>query len=789
MSASLGRLGRFSPLYCGVALALSAHSGAALSDEQQELEKIVVTGQKIDRSLQETPTSVAVITAAAMEKENIQDFYDITMRTPNVTGDASTGYRIRGIDSYTITGGGNGGLARIYVDGAALSEDMTAAGAFSTWDTQQVEVLRGPQSTLQGRSALAGAVVVKTREAEHTPSGKARVIFGQNGEQQAAVAFGGSLIKDELAFRIAAEHKQQDGEIYNPVLNKTMDDKESDFVRVNLAYTPSAMTELTARLSYTNFSSENGTLFQSNSSPDPKYSTDDLFANRYLFINTDAFTENESDRWVLNVDYDLSAQWQVTYTGSYSDSNYTRLNDSDFGIAKSDVWQQTNDDKRRGHELKFTYSGDKLSGIFGAFVANDDRNMTTDSQISYGFAETGVREQLIAQFTQLGLPAEAMADQVIGIYRAAGADPVLVNGATNPIEEVENQAIFGDFVYQINDQWSVFGGARWDKETRANSSVASQTLAPETTLPDPQGFAQNPLMAQLITGVNQLIVANAQRASGVQPRAEESFTTFLPKIGSTLQFNDDMSVSLSYQKGYRSGGLGVNTTSNEIYTYDPEYTHNYELSLRSTWLDETLVFNANAFYIDWRDQQVRVQLSGNLFDLEVVNAGKSEVKGFETSLDYAWSDTVKVFAGLGYAKTEITAFEFNRSEVVTGDDFVGRAFPKSPNWTANLGVDYDSGTGWLANINVNYQDGAKQFAAPVYQSVDENGDRVLDDPEIPGRTIVNARVGYKPADWGVFLTVDNLLDREYINSQGSRRWNYVELGQQRQVALQLEYSF
>ncbi|MCG7550835.1 TonB-dependent receptor [Pseudoalteromonas sp. Of7M-16] len=788
MSSSLGRLVGLSPLYCGIALALGAHSGATLADEQ-ELEKIMVTGQKIDRSLQETPTSVAVLTAAKMEKENIQDFYDITMRTPNVSGDPSTGYRIRGIDSYTITGGGNGGLARIYVDGAALSEDMTAAGAFSTWDLQQVEVLRGPQSTLQGRSALAGAVVVKTRDAEHTASGKARVIYGQNGQQQAAVAFGGSLIEDELAFRVAAEHKQRDGDIYNPLLNKTMDDKESDMVRVNLAYTPSAMKALTARLSYSNFSSENGTLFQSNVSPDAKYPINDLYEQRYLFINTDAYTENDAQRWVMNLDYDLSAQWLVSYTGSYSDSDYIRLNDSDFGIAKSDVWQQTNDDKRRGHEVKFTYSGDKLSGIFGVFVANDDRNMTTDSQISYGFAETGVKDQLVAQFTKLGLPAEALANQVIGIYQAVGADPVLVNGATNPIEEVENRAVFADFVYQINDQWSVFGGARWDKETRANSSVASQKIAPETVLPNPQNFAQNPQMAQLIGGVNQLIVANAERASGEQPRAEESFTSFLPKLGATHHIDEAMSVSLSYQKGYRSGGLGVNTTKNKIYTYDPEYTHNYELSWRSTWLDDTLVLNANAFYIDWREQQVRVQLSGNLFDLEVVNAGKSEVKGFETSAEYAWSDTIQLSAGVGYAKTEITEFEFNDSNVVTGDDFVGRAFPKSPNWTANLAIDYDSGTGWLANMNMNYQSSAKQFAAPVYQNLDANGQRVLDDPEIPSRTIVNARVGYQPENWGVFLSVNNLLDKDYLNSKGSRRWNYVELGQEREVALQLEYSF
>ncbi|MDK2598104.1 TonB-dependent receptor [Pseudoalteromonas obscura] len=65
----------------------------------------------------------------------------------------------------------------------------------------------------------------------------------------------------------------------------------------------------------------------------------------------------------------------------------------------------------------------------------------------------------------------------------------------------------------------------------------------------------------------------------------------------------------------------------------------------------------------------------------------------------------------------------------------------------------------------------------------------MDYLEIPSRTIVNARVGYQPENWGVFLSVNNLLDKDYLNSKGSRRWNYVELDQEREVALQLEYSF
>jgi outer membrane receptor protein involved in Fe transport len=90
-----------------------------------------------------------------------------------------------------------------------------------------------------------------------------------------------------------------------------------------------------------------------------------------------------------------------------------------------------------------------------------------------------------------------------------------------------------------------------------------------------------------------------------------TYQAFLPKGGLSWEVAPDKTVSAIVQRGYRSGGNGINPGRAQALTYDPEYTWNYELSLRTQWLDRRLTLNANAFYIDWTDQQVNVQLSEN----------------------------------------------------------------------------------------------------------------------------------------------------------------------------------
>ncbi len=224
-----------------ITLAILFSSSAIAEDSNKDkslegIEKIVVTGHKIDRSLQETPTSVAVVTAKQIEEQQLYDFYDVIESTVNVTGDFGADFAIRGINSFNVSGGGNSFLTSVYLDGAPLPEKLISQGGFSTWDASQVEFLRGPQSTLQGRNALAGAVVVNTYEPTYEWQGKGRLIIGENGQQEAAIAFGGTLVEDQVAFSFSGETRDFDGFNENTTRNEHSDFYNNEFYLLKVLF-------------------------------------------------------------------------------------------------------------------------------------------------------------------------------------------------------------------------------------------------------------------------------------------------------------------------------------------------------------------------------------------------------------------------------------------------------------------------------------------------------------------------------------------------------------------------
>ena len=200
-------------LTLGGAHAAKAEVAAA---DATEVEGIVVTGEKAARSLQETTTSVAVTTAEKIERENVVNFFDIVQRTANVSETyGPSGFTIRGISNTNVSGGGAGGLATVYVDGAAIPERGLNGGPLDMWDIGQVEILRGPQSTLQGRNALAGAVVIRSAEPSFTFGGRVRGLVSDADDRSLAAVLTGSIVEDQLAFRLAAETRRADGFVYN----------------------------------------------------------------------------------------------------------------------------------------------------------------------------------------------------------------------------------------------------------------------------------------------------------------------------------------------------------------------------------------------------------------------------------------------------------------------------------------------------------------------------------------------------------------------------------------------
>ena len=747
---------------------------AFAQDKLIDVEKIVVTGQKIDRSLQETAASVAVFTQNNLEQQNITNFGEILAHAPNVNFNDYS-FSIRGIDAFNVSGGGNSYLASVYVDGAALPYRMIQSGGFSTWDVSQVEILRGPQSTLQGRNALAGAVVMSTQNPSYESDMKIRVGFGEYGQKEAAIALGGELIDNQVAFRFSGEKSEKDGFVENITRNAPSDYAKDQTYRFKVRVEPEAIEDLSIMFSYTYNEQEDGVASSATIHGNKKYS----------IYDTKTFDVTENDLYSLKADYDINDTWSLTSITNYVISDYDYQWDGDAGVDESQsVLINDRTDKTFSQEFRATFQYDQLTGLVGLYHSSLDVGSVNGGDRKITLARLGVPTLLVTspEHGGIGLP-QNYADMILGFYEQV--NPVELNTYGRVDQKVTSSAIFADVTYQVNEQWDILAGIRWDHEKQENEDESKITVSNGNLLPDPTNPNFDPMTAQIIAGLNAQLYKMADDASGNEPLVDASFDAFLPKLGVSYHINEDMTTSFIYQKGYRSGGVGTNIARAETYTYDAEFTNNYELSFRSVWLDGYLTANANMFYVDWKDQQVDVQYSANQYDSATENAGTSVVKGFEAELFYQASNDLTLSAGIGKSHTEFKEFT---SQIPGQDptDLSGFSFRDSPEWTANIAATYKSDNGFFANINANYVDESRAASNPFAQGK-KRGDEGF-DPKNDAATIVNTRVGYEWNNMGAFLSVSNLFDKEYLSfvdtGYGSQTY-----GAPRQVSLKFHAEF
>ncbi|MEN1729025.1 MAG: TonB-dependent receptor plug domain-containing protein [Pseudomonadota bacterium] len=163
---------------------------AELGNEPIELQSVVVQGQKIDRDLQDTVSSVKVFDLAEIDEQGYTDLYDVLDQTANVfTAFDDSVISIRGIRNIGAgLGDATSDVSTIYVDGVFIPRSLFQNGSLNLWDVSAVEIFRGPQSTVQGRNALAGAIVVRTSDPDPEFSGRAQVSYADFSTWRASAA-------------------------------------------------------------------------------------------------------------------------------------------------------------------------------------------------------------------------------------------------------------------------------------------------------------------------------------------------------------------------------------------------------------------------------------------------------------------------------------------------------------------------------------------------------------------------------------------------------------------------
>lgn len=744
-------------LACLPAHAQAPAGGQATSTSATDLDHIVVTGEKAARSLQQTTASVAVTTSARIEQENLLELSDLLNRTPNVTPMyGQRGFTIRGIADES---GAANPLATIYLDGAALPSQASDSLPTDLWDLAQVEIFRGPQSTIQGQNALAGAIVMRSEDPAMDWSARARVLLSDPSDRRYALAGGGPLVADELAFRVAVERRDFDGDVWNPTRHTREDALEGTNARAKLLWTPKGLPGLSARLTYIHDQREGPYMYTY-----ARSDVADYFKHR---INTSDYpntTDTHSRIATLQVDYDFGNAWTLSSVTAWNKVEVTRHSDGDLGPADSSYSDMRGHYDGRSQELRLHYQGQRLDGLVGAYWSRQDN---ANTQVSRTNVDTPV--STIAGVLQgSGFPA-ASAAAIASMY--AQALPVIpVDYTSDAPTESENKAVFADGQLHLAPAWTLLAGFRYDRQDYTFSTDTRALFA--GSLPDPAGYgsAGTPLYLA-VAGINQAVLALVQSASGgyVAPTTRQ-FTAFLPKAGLRWDFAPDRSLAFTVQRGYRSGGSSFNIARSQVVAYDPEYTWNYELALRTQWLDGRLTFNANAYYIDWKDKQVTAFFGLNSYDYNTVNAGRAHLYGMEAETRYRMSEGFDLYASLGATRTRFDAFKTVQGATIA--DYAGNEFAYAPHWTAAVGGNWRWAEGWFANLNANFRDRV-------------NFDIGADANGAPSRTLVNGKFGYGTLDWNAYVFANNLLDKGYVQYAWPDEPNVV-LGAPRVVGIGFE---
>lgn len=395
------------------------HSASIIagSSLQVEIAAVTISGEKIDRTLEQTMTSVAVYTEQDLREHADKDLVDVFSRTPGVYQQPDNqNWGIRGVPVSGFDDQGPAtlnGAVSVFIDGAQQPNRSLTMGPLALWDVEQVEVLMGPQSTTQGRNSLAGAVVVQTRNPSFEPDLRAQTRVGNYGERGAAVAVGGALIDQVLAGRLAVDYQQGDGYIDNVTNDNNGNPRRTNNIRGKLLALPN--DDLDVLLTYSRSEQRQG---------DNSVVRENGRVRYYeITSDTNAYDLLKQDTASAKLDYRLDDAWTLTSQTTLTKVDYTSVLDFNKNAADDAQIRRHQNTDLFSQEVRLGYRGDEVRGLVGAY---------------YGRTTNDIHDRLMGT----GLTQRTVLADI----------------------QVDNQALFGELNWTFSPRWTLIAGLRFDRE-------------------------------------------------------------------------------------------------------------------------------------------------------------------------------------------------------------------------------------------------------------------------------------------------------------------------------------
>jgi outer membrane receptor protein involved in Fe transport len=705
---------------------VSAQASAGQSPDTSD-GSIVVTALRRTSTVQQTPMAITALTGATLANTGTTNIADIAKMAPSLRiQDNGPGQRRLSLRGILSAGEPTVGL---YYDETPIAGNVgtgSDAGGrtpdFSLFDVDRIEVLRGPQGTLYGASAMSGAVRVIFNKPKFDYEGAVDGTVGDTDGGGLSYAVQGMVnapvVDGLLAARAVVYRRYSDGYIDNIRLGKNnVNDSTVNGGRLMLRLTPSPAFTVDGSAII-----ENTDAFSYTWNPDVgKYKIQNYVELPY------------KDRSQI---YNITAHWDlgpIAITGitSYQHRSFTYTSGDDSftvltqntaagcariynnGVACTPAqfpgftsylnsqipvaFQTPGSTKDRTHELRLSSNGDHwINWTAGAFV--EDRKNHVDSEDLAADPATG----------QVDTPQHVLYHRYVD-------------------DHYKQVAGYGDVSVRPVDKLTLTVGARYYHYDRAITGA---------------------------TDVPWIILAAVVRP---QWAVSTSQSGWLFKFNGEYRITRDIMVYGLASEGNRPGGANqtIGLPASQI-PYGGDKLWNYEVGAKTAFLDRHLTIDAALFQIDWKNMQVS-GTTPNGFYSYITNVGASRVRGAELEVSGRPAEGVNLFANATYLDAKLTEDQINDFVVAAGRK--GDRLPYIPHLTGSVGAEYrlplSTTLDLYARADANY------FGVSYSEFRPTNPYRV----KLNDYALVNLRLGVEAQDgeWGAYLFVNNITNSVAIN--------------------------
>ena len=793
----------------GIATAFTLSVSGAVAQETIEMEEIVVTATKVEKTLQDIPVAVTVTSADTLQKAAIQDVADLasivpSLRVTTLQTSTQTNFVIRGFGN----GANNPGIepsVGVFIDGVYRSRSASQIGDLV--DVQRVEVLRGPQSTLFGQNASVGVISVTTQKPAFQFGGNVEAGLGNYGQKLFKGKVTGPLA-ETLAFSIAGSVNKRDGYFSDLNNNTKINDHDRWDLRGQVLWNASDNLELRVIADKSEITEHccgvvnlvNGPTGAIITAVGGRIYTGDRF-DRSAYYDTVPINNVGNSGGSLHVDYKMG-DFSLTSITAIRHQDVSFNYDADFTSARL-VPTNQNDQRidTRTQEVRLAYDdGGPLQGLVGAYYFNE--RVKYDNTILFGSSFRPYATGLVqgsggsaATFNQL----EAALGRPAGTFFAAGVGSSIFTKQTN-----NAYTLFTQFDYEVIERLTATGGIAYTNtkkdiryEQRNTDAFSSLNLVQvgfgqifqslSGLAPTPANFARAPAAASAAdmlsvrpcsaatgTACNPLLGPyQLQFLSPVVPfngTSDDSKVTYTARLA--YEINDDLKTYAGFSTGFKATSWNLSRDSRPVApaTPDrsplggavnpyyglygsrlagPEESSVYEVGLKARWSQAAVnvaVFN-----------QIIKNFQSNIFvgtGFVLGNAGKQSTRGVEIETQFKPDAQWKIDLAGTFLDPKYDSYP--GAQGPSGAvDLSGKKPAGIPGTTISAGVTYN----WIMGDIDGFVRADYHYESKV-QAVDNVSEAVASRQV----STFNASAGISYEGWDATIWGRNLNDDSYLLS-------------------------